>query len=97
MTYTFSRKAEDDLVGIYIEGVSLFGEKQADEYHYEIEKMVDLLSKSPRIARERLEISPPIRIHPFRSHLIVYIVDDNDDIFIVRIRHRHEDWQGDSF
>lgn len=110
MTYTFSRKAEDDLVGIYVEGASLFGEKQADEYHHDIEKMVDLLSKSPRIARERLEISPPVRIHPFRSHLIpqgilsavfsihliVYIVGDNDEIFIVRIRHRHEDWQGDS-
>ncbi|MDQ6997134.1 MAG: type II toxin-antitoxin system RelE/ParE family toxin [Mariprofundus sp.] len=93
MTYTFSRKAEDDLVDIYIEGVSLFGEKQADEYHNEIKRMVDLLSKSPRIARERFEISPPVRIHPFRSHLIVYIVDDNNDIFIVRIRHGHENWQ----
>jgi toxin ParE1/3/4 len=45
------------------------------------------------MARERLEITPPVRIHPFRSHLIVYIVDDNNDVFIVRIRHEHEDWQ----
>jgi len=93
VTYTLSHKAEDDLIGIYIEGVSLFGEDQADEYYSKIEAMVELLSENPRIARERLEISPPVRIHPFRSHLIVYIVDDNNDIFIVRIRHAHEDWQ----
>ena len=93
MTYTFSRKAEDDLIEIYIEGVSRFGEDQADQYHRMIEAMVELLSENPRIARERLEISPPVRIHPFHSHLIVYMVDDNNDIFIVRIRHGHEDWQ----
>ena len=58
-----------------------------------IEAMVELLSENPRIARERLEISPPVRIHPFHSHLIVYMVDDNNDIFIIRIRHGHEDWQ----
>ncbi|MDQ6971338.1 MAG: type II toxin-antitoxin system RelE/ParE family toxin [Mariprofundaceae bacterium] len=94
MTYTYSQKAEHDLVEIYIEGASRFGEKQADEYHGEIEEMLELLSGNPRMARERLEISPPVRIHPFRSHLIVYIVDDNNDIFIVRLRHVHEDWQG---
>jgi len=37
VTYTLSRKAEDDLIEIYIEGVSLFGEYQADQYHRKIE------------------------------------------------------------
>jgi len=93
VTYTFSRKAEDDLIEIYIKGASLFGRDQADQYHRKIEKMIDLLSENPRIARERLEISPPVRIHPFLSHLIVYMEDDNSDIFIIRICHAHEDWQ----
>jgi len=62
-------------------------------YYRKIEGMLELLSENPHMARERLEITPPVRIHPFRSHLIVYIVDDNNDIFIVRIRHEHEDWQ----
>jgi len=93
VTYTLSRKAEDDLIEIYIEGASQFGVDQADHYHKKIEYMIGLLSETPRIARERLEISPPVRIHPFHSHLIVYTVDNDDDIFIVRIRHGHEDWQ----
>jgi len=93
MAYTLSRKAEDDLVEIYIAGASQFGVEQADHYHGKIERMFGLLSENPRMAHERFEISPPVRIHPYQSHLIVYTVDDNDDIFIVRIRHGHEDWQ----
>ncbi|MDQ6967630.1 MAG: hypothetical protein Q9M14_02975 [Mariprofundaceae bacterium] len=27
------------------------------------------------------------------ENLIVYMTDDNNDIFIIRIRHGHEDWQ----
>ena len=93
MSYKLSRKAEDDLIEMYIEGVARFGAAQADQYHSEIGQMLDLLSKNPRMARERIEISPPVRIHPFQSHLIVYLIENNNDILIVRIRHGHEDWQ----
>ncbi len=93
MAYTLSRKTEDDIIEIYIEGASLFGLSQADKYHDEIEVMLHLLSENPRIAHERLEISPPVRIHPFQPHLIVYTVNDDHDIFIIRICHSHEDWQ----
>jgi len=94
VTYTLSCKAEDDLIEIYIEGASLFGMEQADYYYGKIERMIEMLSENPRMARERHEISPPVRIHPFLSHLIVYTVDDNNDIFIIRIRHAQEDWKG---
>lgn len=93
MAYALSRKAEDDLIEIYIDGVARFGEAQADEYHREVGRMLELLSENPRMARERAEITPPVRIHPFQSHLIVYLIDQHDDIFVVRIRHAHEEWQ----
>ena len=92
MAYTLSSRAEDDLIEIYIEGASRFGVYQADHYLGKIEEMMGLLSENPRAAHVRPEISPPVRIHPFQSHLIVYMVDDNDDIFVIRIRHDHEDW-----
>lgn len=94
MSYRLSRKAEDDLIDIYIEGVARFGVRQADLYHSEIGKMFDLLAENPRMARERFEITPFVRVHPFQSHLIVYLIENNDDVFIIRIRHAHEDWQG---
>jgi len=76
MAYTLSRKAEDDLVEIYIEGASQFGVEQANHYHGKIGRMFGLLSENPRMARECFEISPPVRIHPYQSHLIVYTVDE---------------------
>ncbi|KIV68650.1 ParE toxin protein [Rhizobium sp. UR51a] len=33
-----------------------------------------------------------MRIHPFRAHLVVYRVEADDDVLIVRVRHGHEDW-----
>lgn len=49
-----------------------------------------------RIARERDEIDPPVRIHPFKAHLVVCRIEDDETIFVVRIRHAHEDWATDS-
>lgn len=33
-----------------------------------------------------------MRIHPFKAHLVIYQVESDGDIFIVRVRHGHEDW-----
>ena len=44
-------------------------------------------------AHERSEIEPPVRIHPVGSHLVVYQVDAHGDVFVIRVRHAHEDWQ----
>lgn len=45
------------------------------------------------MARERAELSPPVRIHPFKAHLVVYLSESETDILIIRVRHGHEDWQ----
>lgn len=92
MTYRLSREADEDIVRIYIEGVRLFGRAQAESYHRELESLFELLAANPRMARERNEIMPPVRIHPYKAHLIVYVIEANDDVLIVRIRHGHEDW-----
>lgn len=70
----------------------LFGAVQARQYHDELFTIFDLIAASPRIARERLELAPPMRIHPFKAHLVIYRIEADDDVFIVRIRHGHEDW-----
>jgi len=94
VAYALSKNAEDDIIEIYINGASRFGIEQANHYHEHIEKMFELLAEHPYMARERFEISPPVRIHPFQSHLIVYTVDEQGHLFIIRIRHAHEDWHG---
>ena len=70
----------------------LFGAVQARQYHDELFAIFDLIAASPRMARERLELSPPMRIHPFKAHLVVYRIEVDGVVFMVRVRHGHEDW-----
>ena len=93
MAYILSRKAEEDIIGVFLSGVTLFGLEQAEHYHGQLEGCFRFLADNPKAARERIEISPPVRIHPIGSHIVIYRIVDADDVFIIRVRHAHEDWQ----
>ena len=95
MSYRLTSEAEDDIIAIAKMGVRLFGERQANRYNEDLFALFDLISANPRMARARDEVSPPVRIFPFKAHLIVYLVDENDDVLIVRLRHVHENWSDD--
>ena len=96
MHFSLSVEAEEDIIAIAEQGVRMFGTAQARRYHNDLFAMLDLIAANPRTAREREEISPPVRIHPFKAHLIVYRIEEGGAIFVIRIRHGHEDWGGDS-
>ena len=93
--YRLTRAAADDLVDIYIQGISLFGPTQADRYHDGLEAAFLFLADYPRSARLRAEIIRPVRAYPYKSHLIVYDIEEDDQILILRVRHGHEDWMTD--
>ncbi len=92
MGYKITRKAAEDITHIYIEGVAMFETHQAEAYHTAMERTFELLAENPNMARQSTEITPPVRIHPYQSHLIVYVENDSD-ILIVRVRHGREDWK----
>lgn len=92
MAYTLTRAAEADIINIYLEGATLFGVNQAERYAQELVRSFEFLSTHPKAARERLEINPPVRIHPSGVHMIVYEIDPNGDVLIIRVRHGREDW-----
>ena len=91
MRYRLSQRADHDLDEIYTRGAELFGLDQADEYAAGLTRVFNFLASFPRAARERVETNPPVRAHPYKSHLILYVTEDQG-ILIVRIRHAHEDW-----
>ncbi|MGJ8628987.1 MAG: type II toxin-antitoxin system RelE/ParE family toxin [Sulfitobacter sp.] len=91
MAYRLSSKATEDVLNLYLEGLQTFGETQTESYHAGLKKCLDLLDHSPRIARERSELSAPMRVHPFKAHVIIYQIEGSD-ILIVRVRHGREDW-----
>lgn len=52
---------------------------------------LDVLLGIPEIARERAEITPPVRIHRHRSHIMVSRIEQ-PNLAVIRSRHGHEDW-----
>jgi len=95
LTYRLKEAAARDLVHIYVEGVAQFGPRQADVYHQRLEQTFQLIAENPRIARERMEIVGPVRVHPCGSHVIIYEIDELGVIFL-RVRHHREDWATDT-
>ncbi|WCK69168.1 type II toxin-antitoxin system RelE/ParE family toxin [Agrobacterium tumefaciens] len=97
MPFSLSVQAEEDIISIAEEGIRIFGALVARQYHDELFALLALIATNPRIARERHEISPPVRIHPFKAHPVVYRIIEDGSVFVIRIRNGHEDWAGDSF
>jgi toxin ParE1/3/4 len=94
MGYKLSRAAEADLLDIYRTGCESFGVDQAERYFAGLEQAFAFLAEYPRAARERIEITPPVRVLPHKSHLIIYLLEDTD-VLVLRIRHGREDWESD--
>lgn len=92
MAFRLSVKAEDDIIGIAEAGLLLFGREQALRYHAGLFGLFELIAANPRMARERREIEPPVRIQPFKAHLVIYEIDEHGDVLILRVRHGHENW-----
>ncbi len=95
MPYDLSVKAEEDLVRLYVDGVQRFGVETAERYWIGLQRAFAFLTEHPGAARERLEINPPVRIHPCGSHIIVYIEKEEGEVLILRVRHGREDWISD--
>jgi toxin ParE1/3/4 len=95
MAYRLTRRAEADVIEIYLNGVERFGVEHAEAYHAALERTFELVARHPRLAQERTEIVPAVRIHPSGAHVIVYTVGADDDVLIVRVRHGREDWIDD--
>lgn len=96
MSFRLSSAAANDILAIAEQGIQLFGIMQARRYNDDLFRLFEVIAANPRMARERHELSPPMRIHPFKAHLVVYAVDEGGDVFIVRVRHGHEEWAADT-
>nr|WP_255699324.1 type II toxin-antitoxin system RelE/ParE family toxin [Luteimonas sp. Y-2-2-4F] len=87
-----SRKAEEDVIAIFVHGARQFGLHQAERYHDLLDRAFGFLADNPEAGRERTEITPAVRMHPVESHIVLYKVDESGDLLILRVRHSREDW-----
>ena len=93
MAYHLSLAAAADIRSIFSEGMRRFGKSQAAKYHLYLESVFETIAANPRIARERPELQPPMRVHSCGSHIVLYLVEASNDVLIVRVRHHREDWK----
>lgn len=77
-------------------GADRFGAAQADRYHDGLLETFAFLTGFPRAARERHELTPPVRAFRYKAHVIVYELDEADNVVILRVRHGREDWTSDA-
>ena len=92
MRYIISEAAKADMIQLYLDGVKKHGEKQAVNYYESLIKQFELVAKSPRIHAERIELTPPVRVCPYGMHMILYMIKEDDDMCVLRVRHSREDW-----
>ncbi|WP_454277218.1 type II toxin-antitoxin system RelE/ParE family toxin [Roseovarius sp. MBR-154] len=64
---------------------------QAETYIRAIASDVSLLLQHPEIARERLEIRPPVRVSRSGSHLILYRIEASW-LELLLIVHARQNW-----
>jgi toxin ParE1/3/4 len=83
-------QAEQDLLDIWLYTFNEWGERQADKYLDELDQAIQLLAEQPLMCRERLELSPPVRIHYHAHHLVVYLALD-DGLNVIRVLHESMD------
>ncbi len=44
------------------------------------------------MARERQAFDPPVRLHPYGAHMIVYL-ENGAGILVIRTLHGRQDWE----
>ncbi|MBL4576086.1 MAG: type II toxin-antitoxin system RelE/ParE family toxin [Opitutaceae bacterium] len=93
VTFKLYPEAELDLEAIWQYTAKTWGDNQAIKYIDDIEVVFYLLVVNPFLCRERIELQPPVRIHHFQSHLIVY-KQLGGGIGIIRILHESVDIEG---
>lgn len=90
--YRLSPAAEADLDAIWDFTAVRWSVDQADAYLRGLGEKFHHLCVFPLSNRERSEISPPVRLSIYKSHLIVYRLEP-DHIAVLRVVHGAQKWQ----
>ena len=90
--YLLTPAAQTDLNDIWDYTARTWSPEQASLYVRNLKQTLQMIVSQPKLARERNEISPPVRIHPYASHLIIYRIEDNQ-VLVIRIVNARQSWQ----
>ena len=72
--------------------VELWSVAQAENYLTGLDRLLRLLADHPQIASERRNLDPPVRLHKYNSHLVIFTADDTT-LMVIRVVHSRSNWQ----
>lgn len=84
--YKLTRDAEADIAQIYLDGLAMFGEAQAEKYALEMDKRFSFLATKKIRGSDYGHIRPELRRADYVSHAVYYQHTDYG-ILILRILH----------
>jgi toxin ParE1/3/4 len=90
----FSRAAEADISAINRDEIRRFGLQQAALYAAQMAQALQLIAEFPLASPTKAGPDMNVRVRPFGVHVILYELRA-ETAWILRVRHGHEDWQGD--
>ncbi|MDQ7018759.1 MAG: type II toxin-antitoxin system RelE/ParE family toxin [Robiginitomaculum sp.] len=90
--YSLTKQADHDISDLYAYTITAFGEGQADKYYDGLINQIELIAAHPEIYRQLDRFSPAVRICPYEAHIIIYRVEENGVIEIVRVRTARSNW-----
>lgn len=90
MNIRFTLAAQRDITELYRYGAKEFGVAKAEAYAEGFDEACCYIAEFSNAARLRTEYIPPVRIHHYASHYIVYLCDDVG-VLIVRVLHHASD------
>lgn len=89
--FSLSKKAVEDLSGIWVYAIQAWSETQADKYYYMLLGVCQDLTDGTTAARQYPEIHPDLFGARAGQHLIFFRQIRNDTIGVVRILHSRMD------
>ena len=90
--YKLSRAASNDIVDTYKFGIKTFELEPAKEYLISLEHFLEELANSPELARDASIFAQNLKHYRFKSHVIFYVFDESNKIFIIRILGKRMDF-----
>jgi toxin ParE1/3/4 len=84
MEIRFTAQADADIIEAHHYGMRNFGNAQAELYERNLRRAMAIIADTPRIAPERNEFDPPVRVHHHGKHYIVYMIQEHH-ILVVRV------------
>ena len=86
----YSAPAREDIANILDYTELEWGPEQVKQYRAQLRESIRRLAEIPSLGRAREDLAPGLQVFPVGSHLVCYLVRD-DNLLIARVLHGRQD------